>query len=117
MGVNASKQESTPRTVSQRSKLMSTKDDYIAKMNEQLKKFDAEIDQLTGKARQMSAEMQAKYAEQLKTMRENRDAAMKKMQEIQAATEPALQKMKAGMDSAWEAMRKAFDKASSQIKK
>ena len=96
---------------------MSMKDEYIAKMSEQLKKFDTEIDQMTGKAKQMSADMQVKYADQLKTMRDNRDAAMKKFQEMQVASEPAVQKMKAGMDSAWDAMKKAFDKASSQIKK
>ncbi len=96
---------------------MSKKDEYIAKMHEQMKKFDTEIDQLASKAKQMNAEMQVKYADQLKMMRDNRDAALKKLQEMQTASEPAVQKMKAGMDSAWDAMKKAFDKASSQIKK
>ena len=58
---------------------MSKKDDYFAKMEPQIKKWDAEVDKLRAKSEQMSAEARTKYAEQLKAMRANRDAANEKL--------------------------------------
>ena len=96
---------------------MSKKDEYFAAMEAQIKKWDAEVDKLRAKGEQMSAEAGAKYAEQLKTMRTNRDSAYKKLQEMRTASESAWQNMQAGMDAAWTSMKNALDKASSQFKK
>jgi Ribonuclease G/E len=96
---------------------MSKKDEYFAMMESQIKKWDAEVDRLRAKSAQMSAEASAKYEEQLKAMRANRDAANKKLQEIRTASESAWQNMQAGMDAAWTSMKNALDKASSQFKK
>ena len=96
---------------------MSKKDDYYAKMNAQIKKWDAEVDNLRVKSEQMGAEARAKYAEQLKSMREARDAAFKRLQELQGASESAWQHLQSGVDSAWASMRSALDKASSKTNK
>jgi predicted RNase H-like nuclease (RuvC/YqgF family) len=96
---------------------MSKKDEYFTMMESQIKKWDAEVDKLRAKSAQMSAEASAKYEEQLKTMRANRDAAHKKLQEIRAASESAWQNMQAGMDAAWASMKNGLDKATSQFKK
>jgi len=48
----------------------------------------------------MSAEARAKYDEQLKAMRANRDAAYKKLQEMRTTTESAWQHMQSGVDAA-----------------
>ncbi len=96
---------------------MSKKDEYFAMMEGQIKKWDAEVDKLRVKGEQMSADASAKYAEQLKAMRANRDAAYKKLQEIRTANESAWQHMQSGIDSAWDSMKNALDKASSQFKK
>ena len=96
---------------------MSKKDEYFAMMESQIKKWDAEVDKLKAKSEQMSAEASAKYAEQLKAMRANRDAAYKKLQEMRTASESAWQHMQSGMDAAWASMKSALEKASSQFKK
>ncbi len=96
---------------------MSKKDEYFAMMEGQIKKWDAEVDKLKVKGEQMSADASAKYAEQLKAMRANRDAAYKKLQEIRTANESAWQHMQSGIDAAWDSMKNALDKASSQFKK
>ena len=95
---------------------MSKKDEYFATMQGQIRKWDAEVDQLSAKGKQMEAAARAKYDEQLKTMRASREAAYKKLQEMQAASESAWQQMQGGVDSAWTAMRNALDKATKQFK-
>ncbi|MEP7068134.1 MAG: hypothetical protein ABI789_02790 [Usitatibacter sp.] len=96
---------------------MSKKDEYFAAMEAQIKKWDAEVDKLRAKGEQMSDEASAKYADQLKAMRANRDAAYMKLQEMRTASELAWQHMQSGMDAAWASMKNALDKASSQFKK
>jgi hypothetical protein len=58
-------------------------------MEAQIKKWDAEVGKLRARSDQVSADARAKYDEQLKTMRANRDAAHKKLQEIRTASESA----------------------------
>lgn len=96
---------------------MSKKDEYFKMMESQIKKWDAEVDKLRTRSAQMSADARAKYDEQIKVMRSNRDAAQKKLQQLSTASESAWQNMQAGMDSAWASMKNALDKASSQFKK
>ena len=54
---------------------MSKKDEYFDMMESQIKKWDAEVDKLRARSDQVSADARAKYDEQLKAMRANRDAA------------------------------------------
>ena len=96
---------------------MIKKDEYFALMETQIKKWDAEVDKLKIKGEQLSAEASAKYAEQIKSLRANRDAAYKKLQEMRVANESAWQLMQSGIDTAWVSVKSALDKASSQFKK
>jgi len=92
---------------------MSKKDEYFTMMETQIKKWDAEVDKLRAKSGEMSAEARAKYDEQLKAMRANRDAAHKKLQEIRTASESAWQNTQAGMDAALASMKNALQKCKS----
>jgi hypothetical protein len=94
---------------------MSKKDEYFAKS--QIKKWDAEVDKLNAKAKQMSAEARAKYDEQLSAMRASRNCRLQEIAGIAHGQWSAWQQMEAGVDAAWTSMRKALDKASSQFKK
>ncbi len=96
---------------------MSKKDEYMAQMQSQLKKWDAEIDTLTAKANEIGAEARDKYYDQLKIMRANRETVTQKMQEFTAASEAAWQEMQKGMEGAWDAMKTAMEKATSSFKK
>ena len=44
-------------------------------MESQIKQWDAEVDHLNAKAKQMSADARARYEEQIKAMRVDRDTA------------------------------------------
>jgi hypothetical protein len=96
---------------------MSKKDEYMAQMQLQLKKWDAEIDALTNKANEFGAEARDKYYDQLKIMRASRETVSQKMHEITAASEAAWQDMQKGMEGAWDTMKAAMEKATSAFKK
>jgi len=96
---------------------MSKKDDYFAKMDSQIKKWDVEVGKLKSKSEQLSAEARAKYTEQLNALRTTRDATFKKLQELHDASESAWQHLQAGVDAACVSMKSALEKASSKLKK
>ena len=96
---------------------MSMHSEYVATMETQLKKWDADVDALAAEGRKAGAAAGAAYDERIKDLRASRDAAQKKFLEIRQASESAGAQMQAAMQGAWEAMQKAFAKASSDIGK
>ena len=95
---------------------MSKKDEYCVTMESEIKKWDAEVDSLNAKSKQMSAEARAGYDMRLKALRADRDLTYSKLQELRTANESAWQDMQSGGDAAWASMKKALDKAVSQYK-
>ena len=95
---------------------MGKKDEYFAAMESEIKKWDAEVDRLNAKGKQMSADIRVRYDTQVKAMRADRDLAYSKLQELRTANESAWQHMQSGVDAAWASMKNALAKASSQYK-
>jgi hypothetical protein len=95
---------------------MGKKDEYCATMESEIKKWDAEVDNLNAKGKQMSAEARVRYDTQVKAMRADRDLAYSKLQEMRTANESAWQHMQSGVDAAWTSMKNALEKAASQYK-
>ena len=91
--------------------------EYFARMETQLKKWDADLDALAAEGEKASAQARAAYHEGIKDLRAGRDAAHKTFQEIRSATESAGAQMQAGMQLAWETMQKALQKVSSDLRK
>ena len=95
---------------------MGKKDEYCATMESEIKNWDAEVDNLNAKGKQMSADARAAYDTQLKAMRADRDLAYSKLQELRTANESAWQHMQSGVDAAWTSMKNALEKAAAQFK-
>jgi hypothetical protein len=89
----------------------------VAKIEIQLKKWDADVDALAAEGEKASAQVRAAYHEQIKHLREGRDAAQKAFHEIRLAGESAGEQMHAGMKAAWETLQKALEKVSSDLRK
>ena len=90
--------------------------DYVAKMETQLKQWDAEVDALAAQGEKAGAQARAGYLEQVKAMRANRDAAQKTLREMRAAGEAAGAQMQVGMEAAWKTMQKSLEKASTELR-
>jgi len=95
---------------------MVKKDEYCATMESEIKKWDAEVDKLNAKGKQMSADARVGYDAQVKAMRADRDLAYSKLQELRVANESAWQHMQSGVDAAWASMKSALHKAALQYK-
>lgn len=95
---------------------MAKKDEYVATMESEIKKWDAEVDILNAKGAQLSAEARAGYDTQVKALRADRDFAFSKLEELRTANESAWNQMQTGVDAAWTTMKNALDKAAAQYK-
>jgi uncharacterized coiled-coil DUF342 family protein len=91
--------------------------EYVAKMEKQLKKWDADVDALAAKGEKASAEARKAYYARIKDLRASRDAVQKTFQEIRAASESAGAQMQAGMEAAWKSMEKSLEKVSLDLRK
>lgn len=95
---------------------MSMNAEYVAKMEMQLKQWDADVASLIAEADRASTQARVAYDERMKALRESRDAAQKTFREISTANESTAAQIKAGMDSAWNTMQKTLIRVSSDIR-
>ena len=84
--------------------------EYVARMTEQLKKWDDDLDALAARGEQAGEDARGAYREQVKALRASRDVAQKSFVQMRAAGEKAGAQMKHGMESAWTTLRKGLDK-------
>lgn len=95
---------------------MNSRDEYIRKMQAKLEKWNADIDTLTAKAGEVSAEIRSEYNEQIESLKAKQAAARKKIEEVQKSGEGAWQDLKSGVELAWDAIEEAVDSAKSRFK-
>jgi len=98
---------------------MTSRDEYLQKFKANLDEWNAEIDKLEGRAREVQADVQAdvqaQYDRQLTALRELRDDAQKKYSEMQSTTAEAWDVMIQGTEKAWQAWGNAFENARSKF--
>lgn len=95
---------------------MSTRDAYVEKLKAQLDQWNADIDKLEAKGRELQADAQVSYNKKLEDLRTRRDEAAGKLEEIQSASEHAWEDLKAGTEMAWDSLSEAVSSAWSQFK-
>ena len=95
---------------------MSSRDEYIRKMQVKLEEWNAEIDTLTAKAGEVTAEVKNEYNEQIESLKGKQAAARHKIEELQHAGEGAFGDVKSGIELARAAMIEALDSARSRFK-
>lgn len=95
---------------------MSSRDEYVRKLQGKLEEWNADIDALAARAGEVSAELQSQYTEQLAQLKVKQAAARMKIEELQHSGESAWQDLKAGLDLALTAIGEAVDSAKSRFK-
>ena len=94
---------------------MGTNAEYLAGMQVQLKKWDADVDQLLTKSKKADGEVRTAYARRLKELRLCRKAGQKSYEDVRVATGAAADRMQAGMQASWETMKAALEKVTSDL--
>lgn len=96
---------------------MSTREEYVRKMQAKLDEWNAEIDHLAVKAALAEAELKTQYAEEIEALRNKQIEARVKLEALQNSSESAWKDMKSGIDMAWDAISEAVGSAVSRFNK
>lgn len=96
---------------------MNTRDEYVAKLKQQLDRWNAEVATWEDKAKQAGTGMKAEYDKHIGDLRQQRDQAMERMRQVQSASGDAWKELMNGTDEAWGKMRDAFNRARAHFQK
>ena len=95
---------------------MSSKDEYVRKMQAKLDEWNAEIDTLTAKAGKATSDFMNEHKDQIDALKVKQATARQKIEELQLSGESAWEDLKSGIELAWAAMGEAIDSAKSRFK-
>jgi peptidoglycan hydrolase CwlO-like protein len=95
---------------------MSTRDEFIRRMQAKLEEWNADIDSLTARAGEASEDLKREYDEQIALLKAKHAAAQQKIAELQQESGSAWEDLKAGIELAWTAIGEAIDSAKSRFK-
>ena len=95
---------------------MKTKNEYIDSLAAELKEWGAQLDLLGVKAEHAKAFAKLRYAEELKVLHAQQDAAAAKMEELEAASGDAWATVKGTADMVWNDLRTGMASAAASFK-
>lgn len=95
---------------------MKKKEEYLAKLDNQLNRWEAAIEELTLKAGKAKEDVKQEYLKQIDTLNEKKEDAKKKLQDLKAAKEELWTDSKKIVEKSWADMRKSIKQVSSRIK-
>jgi uncharacterized protein YukE len=94
---------------------MSKKDEYVAKIKQQLDDLNTQIDKLEAKALEAKGDALKKYKEQMGNLRKQSQEVQDKLAEIKAATEDTWEGLVAETEKIWDAFKHSFEYFKSQL--
>jgi uncharacterized coiled-coil DUF342 family protein len=89
---------------------MDSVEDNVGKMETQLKKWGAKLDELIAKADEAGAEAKVDYRKRIDDLKAKHHAATIKLDELKAAGSEKWETFKGGIESAWGELETAFKK-------
>ena len=96
---------------------MEKSDKYAGKMEEQLKKWDAELDKLAVAGEKRSGEALAAYQACIRDLRTGRDEAHQTFTQMRLATAEEGRKLQSKMRVSWHTLQAALEKATADLRK
>jgi len=94
---------------------MGTRDEYLAKLKQQLDEWNADIDSLEAKAGELTGPARAKLEPYLASAREHRDAAVAKLAELKNSGETSWEKVQGEVEHVWKTLRQSINYFKSQL--
>ena len=95
---------------------MNKKQVYQEKMQAQLDQFNAQIELLKAKSKNVGASSKLSYLDTLEDLKLKRDLAANKLQELRHSSDEAWEDLKEGADNAWQDFSSAIQGAISRYK-
>ena len=94
---------------------MSSRDEYVRKMQAKLEEWNTEIDVLAVKADKVKADVKNEYNLQIESHKVKQADARQRIDEFQQAGDIALEDLKSGIEQAWKSMGEAIKLARSRF--
>jgi poly(hydroxyalkanoate) granule-associated protein len=95
--------------------VVAKKESYQKKLETQLKDWDAQIDQLTAKAKKAKGDAQLKVQGEIDSLRSQRAALQNQFDELRNRGEEAWEDLKEGVEKAWSDINDALGKAANHF--
>ena len=95
---------------------MDKKEEYIQKLDSQLREWSAKIDELNAKAGKAKGDIKTEYTKQLEALEALRESALKKLEEMTEASGQAWEELKGGAEKAWHELKSSLDNAMAKFK-
>jgi molecular chaperone GrpE (heat shock protein) len=90
---------------------VSDRHQYQEKVQAELQKVDAKIDEVVAKAKHAEADAKVTYHNKLEELRSARDAAAQKLEALENSTDEAWDNLRQGFENAWDQLTQSFDRA------
>lgn len=95
---------------------MDKKEEYIQKLDAQLREWSAKIDELNARAEKAKGDIKTEYTRQLEALEALRESALKKLAEISEAGGQAWEELITGAEKAWHELKTSLDNAIAKFK-
>lgn len=95
---------------------MSSRTEYLRKLQAKLEEWNAEIDRLTAKAGEVTADVKHELDGQIESLKAKHEATRQKVEEIQHAGEGAWEDLKSGIELSLTALGEALHSARSRFR-
>jgi seryl-tRNA synthetase len=92
------------------------KEDYINKLDAQLREWSAKIDQLKARSNRVKSDLKLEYDKQLQMLHAKRESAQKKLQELKGLGGQASDEIKLGVKRIWDDLRTTLENTMSKFK-
>lgn len=96
---------------------MGMKETYQAKMEAQLKEWQAKIDVLKAKAEKAEADAKIRYNEEIESLQAKQHHMAQKLDELRSSSESAWEDVKAGVEMAWKDLKHGVEHAMEKFKR
>ena len=94
-----------------------TREEYVAKLKEQLDRWNADVTRWEEQARAAQQDMKERYAKELDVLKAQRELARYNLKLLESASASAWSDLRKGADEAWDRMQSAVKSASSWFEK
>ena len=96
---------------------MAKRDEYLEKFKAQLDQWNADLARLEAKAQEAQADARLRYEAEIEELRQRREDARERMKELERASEDARDDFRKRAEKAWTELDEGFRKAWSHIQK
>lgn len=97
--------------------MLENRDAYVQKLKAKIDEWNADIDKLTVKARQLKAEKEIEYRDQIEALRSKREAMEAKIASLRNSGESSWEELRKNVETSWAALKEGYAAAKDRFER